>query len=81
MEYLETGSSGSRQETPLVMVVMSIVFVIAWAVFILLYALFLSTGFTLFQNIIVAIVSLIITGLVMGLVWVVWESRRKKAGA
>ena len=43
-------------------IVFSILGVIAWLVFILLYALFWSRGFSLFQNIIVTIVSLAIAG-------------------
>jgi hypothetical protein len=55
--------------------VVSILGVIAWLVFILLYALYWSKGFSLFQNIIVTIVSLIIVGLLIGLMWVVWGFR------
>lgn len=57
--------------------VASLLSVLAWAVFILLYALFWSTAFTLFQNIIVTIVSLFIAGLMIGLVWVIWGPREQ----
>ena len=55
-------------------------------VFILLYALYWSNGFSLFQNVIVTIVSLAITGLLIGLMWIVWyrlsgELRRPKKEA
>jgi hypothetical protein len=53
-------------------IVASILAVLAWAIFILLYALYWSNGFSLFQNVVVTIVSLIITGLLIGLMWVVW---------
>ena len=49
---------------------LSIIGVLIWAIFILFYALYWSTGMNLFQNFIVTVVSLIITGLVIGLMWV-----------
>jgi hypothetical protein len=57
---------------PLGPIVISILAMVVWLVFILLYALYWSSGFSLFQNVIVTIVSLIITGLLIGLAWVVW---------
>jgi hypothetical protein len=45
---------------------------IAWLIFILAYALYWSSSFSLFQNVVVTIVSLIITGLVIGLIWLVF---------
>ncbi len=50
----------------------SILAVIAWLVFILLYALYWSKGFDLFQNLVVAVVSLLVTGLLIGVMWLVW---------
>ncbi len=50
----------------------SILGIIAWALFILVYALAWSGSYTLFQNIVVTIVSLIIAGLIIGLLWVLW---------
>lgn len=50
--------------------------VVAWLLFILLYALFWSGGFSLFQNVVVTLVSLAITALLIGLMWVVWGYRR-----
>jgi hypothetical protein len=67
-------SSGSFKG-PLAPIVVSIVGVIGWLVFILLYALFWSKGFSLFQNLTVTVASLLIVGLVIGLVWVVWGFR------
>lgn len=66
--------SGARGTagTPMKLVVASILSVMAWAIFILIYALFWSTSFNIFQNIIVTIVSLFIAGLAIGLIWVVW---------
>ena len=50
----------------------SIVCLIGWLVFILYFALYQSNSFSVFQNVIVTIVSLIITGLVIGLIWLVY---------
>jgi len=56
-------------------IVLSFIGVIAWLLFILFYALFWSRGFSLFQNVIVTIVSLAIAGLLIGLMWVIWGTR------
>jgi nitrate reductase gamma subunit len=64
--------SATRYEVPMAPVVISILGIIVWLVFILVYALFWSKSFDLFQNIIVTIVSLAITGLLIGLVWLIW---------
>ena len=63
---------------PLGGIVVTMVAIIAWLVFILLYSLYWSTNFDLFQNIVVVIVTLGITGLVIGLGWVVWGFRHVK---
>jgi hypothetical protein len=60
-------------------IVFSIFGVIAWLVFILFYALYWSRGLSLFQNVIVTIVSLAIVGLLIGLMWVVWGTRHFRA--
>jgi hypothetical protein len=62
-----------EHHTPLGPIAASILAVIAWLVFILLYALFWSTKFNLFQNVVVTIVSLVIMVLFIGLVWAVWS--------
>jgi len=59
-------------EVPVTPIALSIVGGIAWLVFILLYALFWSSGYSLFQNVIVTIVSFLIAGLVIGLMWMPW---------
>ncbi len=59
--------------------VLSIFIVAAWLAFIIFYALFWSTEFTLFQNIIVTIASFLLTGLFVGVVWVLWGMRRVKS--
>jgi hypothetical protein len=70
-------STQMQKHTPIAGIVGTMLAIIAWLVFILFYALYWSNGFSLFQNIIVTIVSLLITGMVIGLVWVVWGWKRK----
>lgn len=62
----------TKYEGPIGPVIGSILGIIAWLVFILIYALSLSSEFSLFQNIIVTMVTFAITGLAIGLVWLVW---------
>ena len=59
-------------EIPTTPIALSIIGVVAWLVFILLYALYWSSGFSLFQNIIVTVVSFLIAGLLIGLMWMPW---------
>lgn len=49
--------------------------IIVWLVFILFYALYWSGSYNLFQNIVVTVVTLGITGVVIGLGWVIWGFR------
>ena len=53
-----------RYEGSVAPIVASILAILAWAIFILFYALYWSQGFTIFQNLIVTLVSLLITGLI-----------------
>jgi small-conductance mechanosensitive channel len=64
-----------RYEGPVAPVIASLLIVIAWCVFILFYALYWSTGFNVYQNLIVTVVSLIITGIVIGIMWVIMSPR------
>lgn len=61
---------------PLGPIVGSILALVAWAIFILLYALFWSTHFNFFQDVIVTVVSLLVVGLLVALMWIVWGARR-----
>ena len=65
-------SSSRRPEVPVTPIALSIIGVIAWLVFILVYALDWSRGYSLFQNLIVTVVSFLIAGLIIGLMWVPW---------
>jgi uncharacterized RDD family membrane protein YckC len=59
-------------EGPIAPIILSILGVVAWLVFILIFALYWSSGFSLFQNVIVTIVSFLIAGLLIGLMWMPW---------
>ena len=63
---------GMQKSGPTGLIVVSMVGFLAWLVFILLFALYWSEAFNLFQNIVVFIVSLCITGLLIGLMWIIW---------
>ncbi len=68
---MEKGKTG-----PIGLIVASMVGFLVWLVFILLFALYWSEGFSLFQDVVVFIVSLCITGLLIGLMWIVWGRNR-----
>ena len=69
-------STRDREATPLGPIIGSMLAVVAWLIFILVYALFWSKGFDLFQNIIVTIFSLMIMGILIGVMWMIWGYRR-----
>ena len=77
---VEPVSMSDRNPAILIPVVISILAFIGWCVFILWYTLFLSSGFTLFQNIVVGLISLIIVGGLIGLMWVIWASELPGGG-
>ena len=58
-------------EPPVAMIVATILGIVAWLVFILIYALYWSKGYDLFQNAIVTVVTLAITGLLVAAMWIV----------
>jgi hypothetical protein len=61
-----------RYEGPMAPIIGSILIVVGWLVFILFYALNWSKNFDLFQNIIVAVVTLAIGALLTGVMWLIW---------
>jgi hypothetical protein len=63
---------------PLGPIIATFLVVIGWLVFILLYALYWSSGYSTFQNVIVTLVTLVIMGLAIGLGWTVWGIRHAK---
>ncbi len=54
------------------LIVVSMVGYVVWLIFILFFALNWSRGYSLFQNVIVFLVSMCITGALIGLMWMVW---------
>ena len=71
----ECVTMSEKEAKPLVPLLVTFLMVFGWLVFILLYALFWSTDFTFFQNMIITVVSLLMAGLFIGLIWVVWGMR------
>ena len=65
-------STEVRKFGPIGLMVASMLGVLVWLVFILIYALYWSGGFSLFQNVVVFIVSVGITGVLIGLMWVIF---------
>ena len=61
---------------PFAPIMASILGVIFWFVFIIIYTLDWSGRYGLFQNLVVAVSSLLVVGLLIGLTWVVWVFRR-----
>jgi amino acid transporter len=67
-----------RKSGPLGLIVGSMLGVIIWLVFILFFALYWSSRFSLFQNIVVFIVTLCITGILIGLMWIIFGARKHR---
>jgi len=67
-----------RKSGPLGLIVASMLGVIVWLVFILFFALYWSSHFSFFQNIVVFIVTLCITGLLIGLMWIIFGATRHR---
>jgi hypothetical protein len=65
-----------KEANPFIPIVVTIVTMIWWAIFMLLYALLWSTDFSLFQNIVIILLSLVVVGGVIALMWVGWAFRR-----
>ena len=48
---------------------------VGWLSFVLLYAAFWSSGYTLFQSIVIVLVSVLVLGGIMGAMWASWGMR------
>ena len=59
---------------------LSILGPVAWVCFTLLYVGFWAHGFSLFQSVIVILVSLILLFGIMGAAWAAWGMRRRRWG-
>ena len=53
-------------------IIVSVIMAIGWLIFILIHAGFWSEGFSLFQNVVIGVVSFLIAFGVAGLLWVIW---------
>ena len=65
-----------KEANPFIPIVVTIVAGICWAIFMLLYVLLWSSDFDLFQNIVIILLSIVVVGGFIGLMWVVWAFRR-----
>jgi len=65
-----------REKLPFVPTVMSILAVIVWAAFMLIYILFWSSSYGWLQNFSILTLSLVVTGGLVGLMWVYWMHKR-----
>ena len=61
---------GEDHEYPKGRIAVSITAGIVWLVFILAFTIFWSTDFTTFQNLVITVVSFLIVGALIGLMWV-----------
>ncbi len=68
-------SMHDRRRPPFGLVIASMLGIVAWLVFILIYALLWSKSYDLFQNVVVAFVSLAIVGMLIGVMWMAWGFR------
>ncbi len=59
----------------------SIIVAFGWLIFILLYAAFSPPSFTLFQNIVAALVSILVSCMVLALLWASYGMRFARRGA
>ncbi len=83
MTMSDTENQGVKRvyEPPVGMIIGSILGVIAWLFFILVYALDWSRGYSLFQNLIVTVVSFSIAALIIGAFWLVLTPREYWRGS
>jgi hypothetical protein len=58
-----------------VRVIATIILGVAWLAFILLFAAFWSTGYNLFQDIVILLVSFLVLAGVLGAMWASWGMR------
>jgi len=63
------------KDMPFNAIIASLVAVIAWALFAILYVIYWSGNFNLFQNIVILLLSVVIVGCGLGIVWMYWVRR------
>jgi len=64
-----------KEANPFIPIVITIIAGIGWVIFMLLHVVYWSPDFTFFQNIVIALLSLVLVGGFIGLMWVVWAFR------
>jgi hypothetical protein len=65
-----------KEDNPFAPIVVTLVAIICWAIFMLLDILFWSQNYSLFQNVVIFIISIVVTACIIGLMWVFWVFRR-----
>jgi hypothetical protein len=65
-----------KDEMPFIPIVISLIVIIGWAFFMLMHVLFWSGNFNLFQNIVILLLSMIMVGCGLGILWMYWLFRR-----
>ncbi len=61
-------------------ITITIIIGIGWVIFILVHTAFWSGDFSLFQNIVIALVSFLLAGGLVAIMWVVWGVRLWRHG-
>jgi len=64
------GDIGEDHDFPIGRIAVSILAGIGWLVFILVFTIYWSTDFSTFQNLVISVVSFLIVGALIGLMWV-----------
>lgn len=60
---------------PVGLIIASMLGIVAWLIFILIFALEWSRGYSLFQNLIVTVVSFAVAGILIGVMWVAFAPK------
>jgi len=61
-----------NHSSPFILIIVSALGILAWLIYILLFALYWSKGYNLFQDLVVFSATLCITGVMLGLMWIIW---------
>jgi len=59
-------------------IAISIVAGVGWIIFLIVWLFFFADGYSIYQNIAIFIVSLLIEGAIQGLVWIPWRKKWKQ---
>ena len=65
-----------KEKPPFSMIMASILAAIIWAVLMLVYIVFWSSNFDWLQNLAIILLSLVVIGGIVGLMWVYWVYKR-----